>query len=267
MSFKQNLLKKIKLDQMRQRVLVTLGPTGSGNKVDKNAMRNLLDAAGYRHKKLRSLDLYLPEGTGEWAMQNILVLDNELTVYNTTVDDVALRKDPTLKEMISIKNAMKILNDKDVVVSRKDKSVETVYNEGVAQLDLTFTTEDIKKLEYDGRSAVEWNDTEAILETMNLFAELLTYYSEPKTFKLDGYAATGAYSRNSQGEELFGPSVVFSIGNGIIKLIEDKLPVQDKEAVKTFHDTVLGHRDPAAIGPSVIEWLAEQVIAAHPDIG
>lgn len=251
---------------MRQRVLVTLGPTGSGSKVDKNAMRQLLDTAGYRHKKLRSLDLYLPEGTGEWAKQNILVLDNELTIYNTTVDDVALRKDPTIKEMISIKNAIKILNDKDVVISRKDKSVETVYTESISRLDLTFTNEDIKKLEYDGRSAVEWNDTEAILETLNLFAELLKYYSEPKTFKLDGYAMTGAYSRNSKGEELFGPSVVFSIGNGTLKLIQETFHVPDKEAVKRFQDIVLGRKDPAAMGPSVMEWLARQVMDAHPDI-
>lgn len=266
MSFKQNLLKKIKLDQMKQRVLVTLGPTGSGAKVDKNAMRQLLDAAGYRHKKLRSLDLYLPEGTGEWAKQNILVLDNELTIYNTTVDDVALRKDPTIKEMVSIRNAIKILNDKDVVISRKDKSVETVYTESISRLNLAFTKEDIKKLEYDGRAAVEWNDTEAILEALNLFAELLKYYSEPKAFKIDGYAMAGAYSRSSNGDELFGPSVVFSIGNGTLKLIEVKFPVQEKESAKSFHDIVLGRKDPAAMGPSVMEWLANQVLVNHPDI-
>ncbi|MBU1170183.1 MAG: hypothetical protein KKD44_11520 [Proteobacteria bacterium] len=266
MSFKQNLLKKIKLDQMRKRVLVTLGPSGSGTKVDKNAMKNLVIAAGLRHKKLRGLDLYLAEGTEDKAKQKILVLDNDLAVYDTTLDDVALRKEPTVKEMISIKNAIKILNDKDVVVSRKDMSVETVYAESISRLDLSFTHDDIKKLEYEGRAAVEWNDTEAVLESLSLFGELLAYGAEPKAFKIDGYAMMGAYSQNATGEDQFGPAVVFSIGDGTIKLIEQKMVTHDKEEIKSFHDQVLGRKDPARMGPSVIEYMASQVLAAHPDM-
>lgn len=250
---------------MRQRVLVTLGPTGSGSKVDKKAMKNLLEAAGFRHKTLRGLNVYLPEGTADTDRQKILVLDNDLAVYDTTLDDVALRKEPTIKEMISIKNAIKILNDKDVVVSRKDKSVETVYQESLSRLDLSFTAEDIKKLEYDGRAAVEWNDTEAVLESMSLFGELLGYTSEPKDFKIDSHAMMGAYSQNSAGEDLFGPSVVFSIGDGTIKLIEEKIAVHDKEGIRSFHDQVLGLKDPSRLGPSVIEFMAAQVLAAHPE--
>ncbi|GAB6093981.1 hypothetical protein JCM14469_02330 [Desulfatiferula olefinivorans] len=267
MPFKQNLLKKIKLDQMRKRVLVTLGPSGSGSKVDKKAMRHLLDAAGYRHSSLRGLDVFLPEGTTDTDRQAIFVLDNDLAIYDSTLGDVALRKEPTLKEMISIKNAVKILNDKDVVVSRRDRSVETVYARCLERLDLSFTPDDIRKLEYDGRAAVEWNDTEAVLEALRLFEELLAFRPEPRHFKIDSYVMTGAFSRGDAGREHFGPSVVFSIGDGTIRLIEDVIAVDDKEGLRTFHDQVLGRRDPSQIGPTVFTWLADRVLSNASDKG
>jgi len=42
---------------------------------------------------VRDLDLYVAD-TGT-AVQKILVLDNELPIYRTTVADVAMRKSPT----------------------------------------------------------------------------------------------------------------------------------------------------------------------------
>jgi hypothetical protein len=73
----------------------------------------------------------------------ILVLDNDLTIYHTTVEDVVLRKSPTVKEMVSIRNAIKILNDKDVVISKKEASLKTIRDICIDQLDLHYTAADI----------------------------------------------------------------------------------------------------------------------------
>ena len=260
MSFKENLLKKISYDQMKQRALASLGPAGGGSKIDKKAMKELLGAAGYRYMSLRGLELYIPEGNEEGGKQKILVLDNDLPVYHSTVNDVALRKEPTLKEMISIKNAIRILNDSDVVISRKEKSVELVYQKCMAGLDLAFTSEDIKKLEYDGRAAVEWNDTEAVVQSLTLFSELLNYVSEPKVFRIDNHYIRGAMSRDVKGKERFGPSVVYRVGDGTIRMIRERIVLSDKDGIQLFHEMVQGIKDPACFGPQVFEWLCGEVL-------
>jgi hypothetical protein len=259
MSFKENLLKKIRLDQMKQRVMSTIVPSGSGSKVDKKAMKDLLTAAGFRYMSVRGLDMYLPEGADESGKQMILILDNDLPVYNSTVNDVALRKEPTIKEMISIKNAMKILNDNDVVVSRKERSVDTVYQESLKRLDLNFNKDDIKKLEYDARAAVEWNDSEAVLESITLFGELLKLVPEPKAFRIEHHHIRGQYSRGGDGD-VFGPAVVYHPGEGTIRWIADKIPLSDKDGIQVFLDKATGKKDPDFFGPSVFEHLSREVI-------
>lgn len=260
MAFKENLLKKIALDQMKSRVLSTIGPSGSGNKVDRKAMKGLLEAAGFTYMSLRGLEMYSPESSGGEGKRLILVLDNDLTIYNSTVNDVVMRKEPTLKEMISIRNAMRILNDGDVVVSRKEKSVETVYNDGLSRMDLTFTPDDIKKLEYDGRAAVEWNDSAAVLESLSLFSELLDLSPEPKAFRLENVHIRGRLEKKGTAGELFGPAVAYAIGDGSIRWIGDTVALSDKDGVRTFLDKVQGKKDPDLMGPSVIVHLAAEVM-------
>lgn len=264
MAFKENLLKKISLDQMKRRVLVTLTPTESGIRIDRNAMKALLTAADFRHMTMRGLDLYTPDDREVDGKQMILVLDNELPVYHTTLNDVLLRKEPTLKEMISIRNAMKILNDKDVVLSRKEESVETVYRACMTSLDLAYTPDDIKKLEYDGRAAVEWNDREAVIEALTLFSELLGYTPEPKILSIEHHYIRGVSSRSEGGKEQFGPSVVYSEGDGTIRLIREKTVLDDKDEVELFRQKALGQKDPDLMGPSVIVFLAEEVMRLKP---
>lgn len=264
MSFKENLLKKISLDQMKQRVLVTMGPSGSGSKIDRAAMKALLKAAEFKYMTLRGLDLYTPDDAETDGKQMILVLDNELPVYNSSINDVLLRKEPTVKEMISIKNAMKILNDKDVVVSRKEKSVETVYQASFTRLELHYTEADIKKLEYDGRSAIEWNDTEAAIEAITLFSELLGYGPEPKAMRIEHHHIRGVMSRNDKGSDAFGPSVIYNTGDGTIRLVKDRIALSDKDGIKLFLDKSMGIKDPDLFGPPVIEFLSEEVMRLKP---
>ena len=118
MSFKENLLKKIKIDKMARQAIASIGPVDSGRKIDKKIMRELLEMTGYTYKRKRDLDLYIEDIGAEKT--RILVLDNDLAIYNTSVYDVAMRKSPTVKEMMNPFNVVKILKDTDVVISKKE---------------------------------------------------------------------------------------------------------------------------------------------------
>ena len=99
MGFQENLLKKIEINRLADSVLQSIGPAESGRKVDKDAVRGLLDIGGYRLRRVREMDLYIQEPDTD--PQTILVLDNDLPIYRTGVEDVALRKNPFIKEMLS----------------------------------------------------------------------------------------------------------------------------------------------------------------------
>ena len=152
-SFKENLLKKIKIDQLAAKVIASIGPAESGSKLDKDAMRSLLEMSPYQHQKARDLDLYV-EGMDQ-EPKKILVLDNELPIYRTTIADVAMRKSPLIKEMVNIRNIVKILKDADVKISRKDESVKAIQQVCIERLDLSFDSSDIEEIAKDGQASLE----------------------------------------------------------------------------------------------------------------
>ncbi|MEJ2223009.1 MAG: hypothetical protein P8X80_19665 [Desulfobacterales bacterium] len=76
MSFKENLLTKIRIDRLAASVIASIGPVESGSKVDRDAMRSLLEMSPYQHQKERDLDLYVKAVDQEQKI--IFVLDNEL---------------------------------------------------------------------------------------------------------------------------------------------------------------------------------------------
>jgi hypothetical protein len=144
MGFRENLLKKMEIDRLADQVRRSLAPVEGQQRIDSAAMRALLEMSSYRHHRERDLDLYCQED--EDGTPLILVLDNGLNLYQTTVADVALRKSPTLKEMISIRNAIKILNDKDVLISRKADTLQRIQKELIDALDLAYTRDDIEAI-------------------------------------------------------------------------------------------------------------------------
>jgi len=48
MSFKDNLLKKLRINQLSRTVLASIGSAESGLKIDKDAMRSLLELSPYQ---------------------------------------------------------------------------------------------------------------------------------------------------------------------------------------------------------------------------
>jgi hypothetical protein len=173
MSFKENLKAKIKLDGLLRKISATIRETPGQRRLDKRATQELIDMTDLEYKKARDLHLYLRPSESE--TKEVLVFDNELPIYHTTVADVALRKSPEWKEMFSIKNIKKVMNDKDVIVSKGKESLKRIYDSAVALLDLTYTREDLAMLVTDGRQALEQKSSEKVQESFDLFFELLDF--------------------------------------------------------------------------------------------
>lgn len=258
MSFKENLLTKIKIDRLAVKVIDSIGPPESGRKVDKDAMRNLLEMSPYRYQKVRDLDLYVLGSDPE--QKRIFVLDNELPIYRTTIDDVAMRKSPLIKEMASIRNMIKILKDSDVKISRKEQSVKAIQGECIAQLDLSFSETDIDQIARDGLASFERDYPDGVVECLDLFAELLDYKPAPKAFQLSRHHIIGQLSPQAGGAVLYGPLVIYSLIRGSLKLIEEQISSSDKPKIEFVQQVAAGKQKAAVEGSDVFQHLKNTVL-------
>jgi hypothetical protein len=257
MSFKQNLLEKLKIKSLAKKVLRTVGPVGSPLKVDREGMDRLLNAAGYAKKRERELDLYCNETTA--GKSRIFVLDNDLNIYHTTMDDVLLRKNPTVKEMISIRNAIKILNDKDVVVSKKKESVQAIEKEAVDTLDLTFEISDLEEIEKDGIAALEMGNADSVMESLELFSDLLGYEDAPKTFRLGSYNVK-CRLMTKEGSPAYGPIFIYSSQENVLKFVDDVIETHDKGKLDFLRQIAMGKEKADLEGAEVFEFLKKAVM-------
>jgi len=258
MAFKENLLQKIRIDQLTAQVLASISPEGAESKLDKAAMRQLLSLSPFAHRRERDLDLYVMD-TGT-SSAKILVLDNELPIYRTTVADVAMRKSPEVAEMVKPRNIIKILRDSDVKISRKAESLKTIQAECVARLDLSFTAEDINDLRRDGIASLETKYAEGVNESLALFAELLGYRTPPKPFKVPHCTVYASVYRKESGEERVGPAVIFSLMHNDLQLTEETFGSLEKEKVERFHAMAAGKEKAAVRGGAVFEHLQQAVL-------
>ncbi|MBT8356721.1 MAG: hypothetical protein HKO79_08615 [Desulfobacterales bacterium] len=258
MSFKDNLLKKININQTASKVINSIGPADSERKTDKTTMRHLLEMSPYSLHKIRDLDLFIkgdPDKKGQ-----ILVLDNELALYHTTADDVVLRKSPTIKEMVSIRNAIKILSDSDVVISKREESVNTIRKESIDLLDLSFTKSDLEQIEREGSASLENAYADGVTESLSLFAELLGFSPPPKAFKIRHCEIMGHLTKKASGEMVFGPTVIYSLAYNTLKLIEKKIGSFDKGQMEYFKQVVEEKQENSKEEFDVFQYLKEAVI-------
>ena len=262
MSYKENLLKKIDIDRLAKRVVDSIGSPDSGRKVDKEAMRRLLEMAGYTHRRERDLDLYVENDAATKGL--ILVLDNDLTIYDTTAEDVILRKSPFIKEMVSIRNIIKILNDKDVVVSRKEASVQHVRDACVKRLDLSHTAADIADIAIDGKASLESRYADGVVEVIAMFGEMLGYHPPPKVFTVRHHNILGALAEKPGEGIRFGPAVLYSLAHNEIKLIDRPLSGLNTDDLDYFQGIVKGEAKAAAEGVDVFERLKQSVLKKAP---
>jgi len=258
MSFKENLLKKIQIRQLARKVLASFGPPGSPGKIDKDAMRSLLEMSPYRYQKERDLDLFIEKLDGEPSQ--ILVLDNELPIYRTTVEDVAIRKSPYTKEMLRIGNIIKILKDSDVKISRREESVQTIQKECIDHLDLDYNASDIDSIAKDGSDSLENGYTDGILESLALFAELLGYQPPPPAFRIRHHEISGAVTEKPSGEIVYGPAVILSLIDNSLKMIKDEISTLDPAKIEFFRQVAQGNEKASLEGVEVFGFLKDAVL-------
>ena len=261
MAFKENLLQKIRVDQLAAQVLASIGAEGTEARLDKNAMRQLLALSPYVHRRERDLDLYVEETDA--PAKKILVLDSELPLYRTTVADVVLRKSPEVGEMVNLRNIVKILRDSDVKIGRKAESLKAVQAECIAQLDLSFSAEDINDIRRDGIASLESNYADGVNEALLLFAELLGYRPAPKPFSVPHCTIYAAVYRKDSGENVVGPAVLFNLMRNDLKLAEETFGAFEKEKVERFHAIAAGKEKTAVQGAAVFEHLQKAVLSSR----
>jgi hypothetical protein len=220
MGFKENLLQKIAIDKLAAQVAASVEPQADAAKFDKSGARRLIEMGGFSHVELkdRDLELYILNDDGD--KKKIIVLDNGLAIYNTTIDDVAMRKSPTVKEMVNLRNARKILSDSDVRVSKRADSVRTLKKMLVDRLDMTYTENDIDGIAYDGAAALESNDMDGVMESLALFSAVLHFPNPPKVFRSVHHEVRGEVGQGASGALRLGPGFIYDRMHNTLKYIE-----------------------------------------------
>lgn len=258
MSFKANLLKKIQIDDLAAKVIASIGPTDSEKKTDKQSVRELLNMSSYKFHKERDLDLYISDNA---AKHKLLVLDNDLAIYNSTPQDVGLRKSPTVKEMLNVFNVIKILNDSDVVVCKKEASVKIIQDDCIRALDLSFDTSDIKEIGIDGAASLESGYAKGVIESLSLFAELLGYVPAPKAFQISDNHIIGAVLKK-ENHVMFGPIILYNRIHNALRRVQEQISSADKEKIELLHKIASGKEKASQEGAEVFAALRDSVFVS-----
>ncbi len=262
-SFKENLKNKMLIESLCKTVSRSIGSSGMPTKVNKEAMRRLLSLSPFVPEKRRDLELYFrefDEGVGE-----ILVLDNELPLYGkTSLDDVTLRRSPELKEMISIRNIIKILNDSDILIHKKRESLYHVRDRALELLDLRYEQKDIEKMADEGIEAVVRADSDGVMEILGLFFEVLGYEPAPVEVTVNDFVVFGARHGAGTQKETLGPVVMYNEKTNVLRLIKQSVAIDDPVARDLIPNVALGKIEPDAKEFTVFRFLKDEVLKRPP---
>jgi len=263
MSLKENLRKKILIDSLAGAVSQSIGHSGGPRKIDKENMRKLLSFTPFVLEKQRDLELYFRElepGLGE-----VLCLDNELPLYqNTNLEEVGLRRSPELKEMISIRNVIKILNVKDILLCNGRDAVDYVQNLAIQLLDLSFDEKDVDDMAEEGVDALVRADSDGVMEILDLFVELLGYRAVPTAVLVNDYMMFGSHHDLEGGREAFGPIIMYNDKTNTLRLIKDPISVDDPLANVKIPGVALGEAEPDAEAYQVFKFLKDAALKKEP---
>ena len=259
MSFRENLLKKIEINRLANLIRKTIAPASSETRLDKDLMRELLALSSFEPREERDLNLYVKKTDSDDPL--ILVLDNELPIYQTSIEDVVLRKSPYTKEMLSIRNIIKILKDTDVKISRKEVSLETIQADCLEGLDLSYTAKDIETIAYDGAASLESKYPEGVIENLTLFADLAEFQPAPAPFKSRHHIVFGKKSATESGAVAFGPFFIYDRIHDRLGLVEEPLTAADPEHVEMVGRILEGQDTPPIEGKQVFEYLKKLVLS------
>jgi hypothetical protein len=258
-SFLENLKKKLLIVRLSKTVSRSIGASGMPRKIDKEAMRQLLALSPFVLEKRRDLELYFRES--DPGMGQILVLDNELPLYqNTSLEDVTLRRSPELKEMISIRNIIKILNDSDILMFKGRESVIHIRDHSLELLDLRYDRQDIEAMAEDGMRALAMADSEALEDILELFVEVLGYEALPAEVTVNDYVMFGAHHGQSGQDERFGPIIMYNDKTNVLRFIRHQIPMGDAVAKDLITSVATGQMEPDAEEMRVFYLLTEEAL-------
>ena len=258
MSFKENLLRKIELERLASQVIASCGTEESRHPVDKEAMRSLLELSPYQYQRERDLDLYVKPLEGELRM--ILVLDNMLPIFQSTVKDVVTRRSPRTLEMWNFRTIRNILVDSDIKMSIRAKSVETVLMDAVAQLDLSYTDTDIENLARDGMGWLAGNNASRVEKSLTLFATLLGYQELSNYLGLEHIVCYGVFASGPDNDSTFGPLVLYRPDDNTLAWINESMSQSDSKKMEFLRSVAAGESSVPVTGDVVFEKLQANVL-------
>ena len=261
MNFVDNLLMKIDIDRTAASLNWSMGPPDSGRRIDKDLARKLFAIAGYEEVRRRDLEMYRIPADASGG-DRIVVLDNDLPIYQTSVEDVVLRKSPIVKEMVNIRNVIKILNDSDVLICKKDEAVDIVRRACVGTLDLSYAGSDIDGIADRGKQALSSGHTEGMQEVLVLFGELLGYIAPPKRLSFAHHDII-ARREEKDGTVRFGPLVAYNRSENTLKYMESPITMGDASDLDRLQSVVGGNLAADAEGPDVFSRL-QHTLTEHP---
>jgi len=257
-SFKENLLQKIELERLASQVIASFGTEKAQRHINKEAMQSLLELSPYQYQQERDLNLYVKPVQGEEEI--ILVLDNELPVFQSTVKDVVVRRSPRTLEMWNFRTIRKILVDSDIKVSTGEESVQAVLGDALAELDLTYTDRDIEDLAREGMAWLAGSDAKGVAKSLALFASMLGYVKPPKYFGLDKTVSYGVSASGRDNDIVFGPLVLYRSGDNILAWIDQLFSKSDREQLENLHSLASGQVSVPMTGDAVFEKLQANVL-------
>jgi len=141
----------------------------------------------------------------------------------------------------------------------KEESVKTIQKECIDMLDLSFDESDLDEIVKDGAASLDREYADGVIESLDLFAEILGYCAPPKAFKIGHHKIIGALTKKESGEIIFGPMVIYSIIHNTLKLIDQQVGSFDKGKIEFVHRVASGKEKADAEGPAVFQYLKEAV--------
>ncbi|MBI9076475.1 MAG: hypothetical protein JEZ02_13800 [Desulfatibacillum sp.] len=259
MIFAQRLLKKIQVDSLANAVRMTIRAPGADAKVDKESMRELIGMLGFQSTRERDMEIQVLNPDTPESL--IMVMDNELALYKgTSVQDVAMRKNPVVREMVKIRNIRKILSDKDVVISRRQDSVDIITNMILADVDLSFDKKDMEEIRDLSAKALNNLDIKGIQDSVAMFSELLEFSDHPFAKTKPMLAAKGIMDRTDPKKPLFGPCLLFDRSDARLLFLEKPMDLSVKDNRELFEAIVNGDRLADQSGPQVFDTLTAMTL-------
>ncbi len=263
LDFRKSLQTKIFLNRLIQRLRTELSSQADGfdrerTKKLKDGLRELLARTEFEMRKERSLELYV--ATGPDGSQEILVLGRELPLYHgTTVEDVAMRKDPWINEMVKLRNIKKILVDKDILFARGTDTLDVLYQRGLSLLNLEFTPEDIFGIRDEGLAALHRGDADGVLEMLELLFELTGYKEVTSGFVKKGYKIYGKPKGETESAG-FSNLIMVNELDGQLKAIMGDFIRTSIAASELFGQVAKGAKEPDMADADVVEFLVKEVL-------